>query len=126
MSVNIYQDNILKPLSGGRASDGHTIVDENDVEYSQREKLKITGATVTDDSANNATVVAISSGDIEEDEIETTFSADGKTITEAFSSGTKTTVFNDNGTITETYPDGRSFLTTFNSDGSISKEEITS
>lgn len=65
-----------------------------------------------------------SGGDVYEDEVETTFSADGKTITEVFSNGTKTTVFNNNGTITETYPDGKSYLTTFNNDGSISKEEI--
>lgn len=48
----------------------------------------------------------------------TTFS--GNTITEVSASGTKTTVFNNDGTITETYPDGSSFKTIFNADGSIS------
>lgn len=110
---------------------GHAVYNESGTLMTQRDKIQFTGSSVsvTDDSTSHTTVVTVAGsggGDVEEDEIETTFSADGKTITEVFSSGTKTTVFNDNGTITETYPDGRSFLTTFNNDGSISKEEITS
>lgn len=109
---------------------GHAVYNESGTLMTQRDKIQFTGSsvTVTDDSTSHTTIVTVAGGggDVEEDEIETTFSADGKTITEVFSTGTKTTVFNNDGTITETYPDGRVFLTTFNNDGSISKEEITS
>ena len=56
-----------------------------------------------------------------EDEVETTFSADGRTITETTDLGDKVTTFNQDGSITESYPDGRVLLTTFNADGSISR-----
>ena len=108
---------------------GHAVYNESGTLMTQRDKIQFTGSSVsvTDDTTNHMTVVTVSSGgggDAYEDEVETTFSADGKTITEVFSTGTKTTVFNNDGTITETYPDGRVFLTTFNNDGSISKEEV--
>ena len=56
-----------------------------------------------------------------EEEVETTFSADGRTITETTDLGDKVTTFNQDGSITESYPDGRVLLTTFNADGSISR-----
>ena len=56
-----------------------------------------------------------------DDEVTTVFNQDGS-ITETTPEGVKTTVFNQDGTITETYPSGRVFVTTFNQDGSITKE----
>ena len=41
---------------------GHTIVDENDVAYTQRNNLKIINATITDDSTNDTTIVEITGG----------------------------------------------------------------
>lgn len=55
-----------------------------------------------------------------EEEKETTFNQDGY-ITETTSAGVKTTEFLQDGSIKETYPDGRVLLTVFNQDGSISR-----
>ena len=41
---------------------GHTIVDENDVAYAQRNNLKIINATITDDLTNDTTIVEITGG----------------------------------------------------------------
>ena len=55
-----------------------------------------------------------------EEEVETVFNQDGS-ITETTELGDKVTTFNQDGSITESYPDGRVLLTTFNQDGSISR-----
>lgn len=206
MSVNIYENNTLKPISGGQPSNGHTIIDENDNEYTQREGLKFVGATITDDNSNNRTVIAVkqmtgagsgsagssgtvpapSAGDdtkalygdgtwksvpspvtmtgatagaagtagyvpapaagyqnkvlkgdgtwgdvsIDPTSCTTSFSSDGSTITQVYPTKTLTTVFNANGSITETMTDNSTSATlytkttVFNNDGSITETVI--
>ena len=160
MSVNIYENNTLKPISGGQPSNGHTIVDENDNEYNQREGLKFVGATIADDNSNNRTVITVkqmvgagsgsagSSGtvpapsanddtkvlygdgtwkivSVDPTSCTTSFSSDGSTITQVYPTKTLTTVFNANGSITETMTDNSTSATlytkttVFKNDGSI-------
>lgn len=58
-------------------------------------------------------------------EAQTTISADGKTVTEVTDMGTKVTVFNDDGSCTETFPDGKVYNTVISADGkSITKTEV--
>lgn len=203
MSVNIYQDNTLKPISGGKPQDGHTIIDESNNTYSQREGLKFVGATIADDNNNNRTVITVKQmvgagsgsagssgtvpapsendntkvlygdgtwksvpspvimigadntnagsagyvpapsagyqnkvlkgdgtwGDVSIDPTSctTSFSSDGSTITQVYPTKTLTTVFNANGSITETMTDNSTSATlytkttVFNNDGSITE-----
>ena len=51
--------------SGGSGSGGHTIVNESGTDMTAREKLKFVGATVTDDSTNDTTVVTVDSDTIQ-------------------------------------------------------------
>lgn len=63
--TNCVMTDIVSNLGGSGGSggsSGHTICDENDIQYAQRSKLKIVNATITDDAANDTTVVTIQSG----------------------------------------------------------------
>lgn len=62
-SYNSNMDIIDANLGGGGGGGGHTIVDPNGNTMPNRSKLKFTGSvSVTDDSANNQTVVDITGG----------------------------------------------------------------
>lgn len=103
-------------------------------DYTAAEKLKLysieAGAQVNAvTSVNGQTgdvVVQGGGGSSDEKEYTVTISADGKTITEVSGNDTTVTVFNNNGTITETYPSGDSYITTFSNDGkTITKTKVT-
>ena len=47
---------------GGSGGGGHTIVDSNNTEFTDRDKLKFVNATITDDSENEVTVVTVEGG----------------------------------------------------------------
>ena len=50
----------IENSSGGGSGGGHTIVNPSGTAVTQRSKLKFTGVTVTDDSVNDQTIVAVS------------------------------------------------------------------
>lgn len=59
----LFNDNMdILDNGGGGGSGGHTIVDENGTAMTQRSGLQFDGATVTDDSVNDKTVVTITGG----------------------------------------------------------------
>ena len=59
----LFNDNMdILDNGGGGGSGGHTIIDENGTSMPQRAGLQIDGATVTDDSVNDKTVVSIVGG----------------------------------------------------------------
>jgi hypothetical protein len=49
----------VKDTNGGGGAGGHTIVDENGTSYAQEPNLQFVGTKVSDDSANNKTVVTV-------------------------------------------------------------------
>lgn len=58
-----FNNNMVKlDNGGGGGSGGHTIIDENGTSMPQRAGLQFDGATVTDDSVNDKTVVSIVGG----------------------------------------------------------------
>ena len=61
-NITISTDNVIS-ASGGGGTGGHTIVNSAGTDMAQRAKLKFSGATVTDDSANDMTVVSGLKGD---------------------------------------------------------------
>lgn len=70
-------------VQGGGGSGGHTIVDEEGAELTQRSKLQFESRTVTDDSNNDTTIV---DGDSKDDTITFT-SSDNDATTEKTSDG---------------------------------------
>lgn len=59
----LFNDNMdILDNGGGGGSGGHTIYDENGTAMTQRAGLQFDGATVTDDSVNDKTIVSITGG----------------------------------------------------------------
>ena len=61
-NITIDANNVIS-AAGGAETGGHTILNASGSAMPQREKLQFNGATVTDDSANNKTIVAGLKGD---------------------------------------------------------------
>lgn len=61
-NITIDQNNVIS-ASGGTGTGGHVIVNSSGTDMAQRAKLKFDGATVTDDSVNDMTIVSGLKGD---------------------------------------------------------------
>ena len=101
-NITIDANNVIS-AAGGAETGGHTILNASGSAMPQREKLQFNGATVTDDSANNKTIVSGLKGDPGEK---------GDTgPTGATGNGISSAVLNADYTLTLNFTDGTSYTT---------------
>ena len=116
------QQNITETKAYVRNNGAHTILNGAGTAMTRRGNLQFVGATLSDDSTNDKTVVTITGGGGGSTEVShtTVFNADGSIRTTYDNGNVKTITFASN-TITSvtTGTDPETKVTTFNADGSI-------
>lgn len=73
------------------AEHGHVVINDSGTAFTQRKNLKFVGATVSDDSTNNATVVTVQGGGGNSESKSGTLNAGSTSITLTFTSETIST-----------------------------------